>query len=174
MPKEFPIEYKEMLDMNNILNNTKNLNNLKVILKKDKTKGTGLYATKFIEKGETIAYYRMKSFNWLKYTSPTHLVYAFDIYTSTGRESKNLIGDIDETSIPAPRNNIPYWAPFVNEPFPNQEINAEIDPDLSYNYRNKQKSVANRYYRYKLVALKDIKPGEEIMIDYGEDYVRDY
>ena len=93
---QFPDEYKNLLDIDRILKET-NTTNLKVTLKKDPTKGTGLYTTKSIKKGEIIAYYKLKTVKYHNYKSPTNLVYAFDVYTIKGNESKMLIADIDLT-----------------------------------------------------------------------------
>ena len=171
---KFPVEYQDLLNMDKVLEKTPNKHELKVTLQKDLVKGVGLYATKLIKKGEVIAYYRIKTFIWLKYKSPTNFVYGFEIYTKTGKESKKLIGDIDLTSIPDPENNIPYWGLFVNEPFKDQKLNAEIDLDLNNNYNATNKCVADRYLRYKLTAIRNIEPGQEITLNYGEDYPRSY
>lgn len=167
-------EYAELLDINNIMSNTPNANKLKVTLKKDDVKGTGIYATKVIKKGELIAYYRMKIFDYRVYESPTNNVYTFDIYTKTGNGSKILVGDIDLTSFPKPVKNIPFWAPFANEPMPNQKLNAEIDVNLQENYKTRKIARAGQYMTYKLVATRLINPGDEITIYYGKDYARSY
>lgn len=172
--KKIPKEYVDLLDINKIIARTPNVDKLKIILKHDKIKGTGIYATKNIKENELIAYYKMKIFDYRTYNSPTNCVYAFDIYTQTGRESKNLIGDIDLSSFPNPLKDIPYWAPFANEPFPDQQLNAEIDTNLSENYANRKRARVGSYMVYKLVATKNIKPGDEITIYYGKDYKRNY
>mgnify|MGYP006308700553 CR=1 FL=1 len=105
---EFPDEFKKLLNINRIKKNTKDLDKLKVTLKKDKLKGVGLYATKPIKKGELIAYYKLKTFSFKKYESPTDMVYSFEVYTKRGKESKRLIADICLESIPKPKKNIPY------------------------------------------------------------------
>lgn len=172
--KKFPKEYVDLLDINQILSKTPNKDKLKIILKHDNIKGSGLFATKNIKKGELIAYYKMKVFDYRTYISPTNYVYAFDIYTKTGRGSKALIGDIDLNSFPEPIKNIPFWAPFANEPSPNQPLNAEIDTNLKENYSNRAHVKQGSFMIYKLVATQNIKPDEEITIYYGKDYVRNY
>ncbi|QKF93769.1 SET domain-containing protein [Fadolivirus algeromassiliense] len=173
---DFPKEYVELLDMERILNVTKNKNKLKVILKKDTIKGTGLYATKPIKKGDTIAYYKITTFSRNEYTSPTNYVYSFEVYTCAGRESKYLIGDLYLDSIPEPTNNIPYWGLFINEPSENQDVNSEVDMNLDGNYKSeKRKRVkCGGKLIYKVVALRDINVGEEITLNYGDNYVRSY
>src|SRR3990172_11300465 len=92
------IEMEKLLNMDRILKETPNKDKLKVTLKKDKIKGTGLFAKKGISKGEIIAYYKIKVFNFKKYDSPTNNKYTFDVYTNKGNDSKIFIGDIYEGS----------------------------------------------------------------------------
>lgn len=174
MSKQIPKEYADLLDIDRVLRKTPGVNKLKVTLRKDPIKGSGLYATKNIKKGELIAYYRIYIFDFRKYNSPTHNMYTFNVYTKLGKESKNLIGDLTLDSIPDPINNIPFWAPFVNEPSLGMKTNAEIDLNLDDNYYDVKIMRVGKYMDYKLFATKNIKAGEEIMIYYGEDYVRNY
>ncbi len=169
-------EYKKLLDMNRILKDTKNKDKLKVILKKDNIKGTGIYAIKPIKKGETIAYYKITVFKHDTHKSPTGSVYTFTIYTAGGNPSQAFIGDIDLTSFPtpSPKNNIPFWGPFANEPSGNQKVNAEIDTNQRRNYKDKKRMQLGDSMVYDLVATRNIKPGEEVVWYYGEDYKRDY
>ena len=172
--KLFPYEFNMLLHMDRILNNTKNKDNIKIILKKDNIKGTGVYATQFIEEGETIAYYRIRIFNQSTYKSPTNFIYTFSIYGTKGKKCDHLIGDIDSESIPEPLNNIPYWGMFVNEPFTNQDINSEVDINTDYNYIERKRVRVGMYLVYKIVAKRDIDIDEEITIYYGDEYERDY
>lgn len=172
--KNITPEYLELLDIDKILKRTKQLDDLKVTLKHDEKKGSGLFAVKHIKEGETIAYYKMTVFNINEYTSPTNLIYSFDIYSIKGKECKNSIGDLDTGSFPPPLNNIPYWGPFVNEPSPKQKLNAEIDIDSESNYKNRKRIKYGSHVTYKVIAKCDIKPGEEITIYYGKDYPRNY
>jgi hypothetical protein len=152
-------------------------NKLSVTLKKNKYAGTGLFATKNIKKGQVIAYYRMKVHKDTEnnsYKSPTKCMYCFSVYTKGDNLSKSLIGDLDKESAPKPKNNIPYWAYFSNEPSRNQKVNAEIDIALKENYRNRSRLKAGDFITYKLVATRNIKPGEEIVWCYGDAYERDY
>ena len=167
-------QYKKLLDMDRILRETKNKDKLKVTLKKDKIKGTGIYATKPIKKGETVVYYKMTVFKHDTYKSPTNNIYTFTIYTAGGNPSNAFMGDIDLTSFPPPKDNIPFWGPFSNEPSGDQRVNAEIDTDQKYNYKNKKKAKLGDSMVYSLIATRNIKPGEEVVWYYGEDYKRDY
>ena len=174
MNTKIPKEYIEMLNIDKILKNTENLEQLKVTLKHDKLKGTGLFATKHIGIGETISYYKMTTFDYHHYVSPTNYVYAFDVYTMNGRESKNLIGDIDLGSLSKPINNIPFWGFFVNEPSTGQKLNAEIDVNTEENYKGIQRMKCGKQLIYKLIATSDIFPDEEITLYYGKAYPRTY
>lgn len=148
---------------------------IKVTLKKDKKKGVGLYAKKVIEKGEIIAYYKIKIYRKKEYDSPTDFVYCFEVYKKNGEEYKRLIGDVYEDGFPNPsEDNITYWAPFANEPSENQRTNAEIDINIEENYIGKTFSSPDETAIYKLVSNKMIRPGEEILWFYGENYKRNY
>jgi|688.fasta_scaffold288107_2 hypothetical protein len=171
---KFSKEFNNLLNIDRLLGNTENKENLKVTLKKDQIKGTGMYATQFIKKEELIAYYKVLVYNYKKYNSPTNYIYAFDIYNKSGKESKYLIGDIYLDSFPEPVNNVPFWAPFVNEPSIGQQINAKIDLNFEENYKNKNRIKDGSEIIYKLIAFEDIFPGDEITIYYGEDYPRTY
>lgn len=173
---KFPKEYEDLLNMDRILDETDNIHKLKVILKKDSLKGTGLYATKPIKKGETIAYYKITTFSLNEYVSPTNFIYSFEVYTWAGRTSKILIGDLYLDSIPQPLNNIPFWGLFINEPSSNQSVNSEVDMNLENNYVSvKRKRVkCGGKLIYKIVATKDIHVDDEITLYYGENYKRSY
>lgn len=150
--------------------------NLKVTLKKDKLKGTGLFALKNIKKGNVIAYYKFKLF---KYDTQLYKnnMYAMTIYTKNGNESSTLIGDIYPGSLRPPKYNIPFWAYFSNEPSKSpkeQYSNAYLDTNLKSNYRNRSRVKEGDTMVYKLIADENIKKGEEIVWCYGEYYGREY
>ncbi len=148
---------------------------VKITLKKTEEKGVGLFATKKIEQGEVIAYYRIKVFRQKDYESPTNGTYTFEVYRKNGEAYKRLIGDICEESFPPPgEDNIPFWAPFANEPTVSQRTNAEIDTNVKELYLSKTYSMIDDIVTYKLVASKDIQPKEEIMWYYGDQYSRNY
>lgn len=166
---------KKILDHKHQLKSTKNKDKLKVTLRKDKLKGVGLYAKKNIKKGEIIAFYKLKVFIEKKYKSPTNYVYTFDIYDKRGKTLKKYIGDITERSFPKPYKNIPFWAPFANEPSINQKGNSSIDINEKKNSKaNNGKIKEGDKVVYFLVADRDIKKGEEILWYYGDTYDRDY
>ena len=171
--------------MNNVLDRKKLLSEtpksvrskLSVTLKKNKYAGTGLFATKNIKKGAVIAYYKMKLYKDTvnsPYKSPTKCMYCFTVYTKNGNMHKTLIGDLDTESAPQPKNNIPYWGYFANEPSGKQKENCEIDVNLSGNYKSKSRLKEGDFITYKLIASHNIKAGEEIVWCYGESYARNY
>jgi len=150
---------------------------LSVTLKKNKYAGTGLFATKPIKRGKTIAYYKMKvheDSNKKSYKSPTKCMYCFTVYTKNDNISNHLMGDLDKESAPQPKNNIPYWAYFSNEPSGKQKENAEIDIALKENYKNRRHLKDGDFITYKLKATRNIAPGEEVTWCYGDAYGRDY
>ena len=145
---------------------------LLVTLKKDPVKGVGLYAREKILKGDIIAFYKIKVFLLKDYE--TDGVYSFEVYKKNGDEYKRLIGDIYEESFPDPIENIPFWAPFVNEPSKHQRVNSEIDINTEENYKDKRFISPGDTIIYKLVATRKIRPGDEILLYYGKEYKRNY
>lgn len=172
MPK-YNKTYQNFLDHERILRSTPNTEKLKVTLRHDKERGVGLFATKFIKKGELIALYKMTVFNVNTYKSPTKNVYAFDVYRKNGRSNDRLIGDIDLESLPDPLNNVPFWAPFANESSESKS-NAEVDNNLAINYANRRIIKPKDVIIYYLKASRNIKKGEEITWYYGDSYLRNY
>ena len=162
------------MDYQKILKETPDKKNLNVTLKKSKDKGVGLFATKTIKKGDTIAYYKIQMFREKDYESPTDFVYSFEVYRKNGEIYKRLIGDIYPDSFPEPENNIPFWGPFANEPSQNQRTNADIEIDLEENYKDRNFSVPGDTMVYRLVATKIIRPQDEILWYYGRHYPRNY
>ena len=147
---------------------------IKVTLKRSKGKGVGLFATKKIEEGEVIAYYRIKVYRSKDYESPTNNTYLFEVYRKNGDTYKRLTGDIYEGSFPAPIEGITFWAPFANEPAVDQRTNAEIDINLKETYANKTFTMVDDIVDYKLVATRPIRAKDEILWYYGDRYPRDY
>ena len=67
-------------------------------------------------------------------------------------------------------NELPNWAPYVNEASPGQSYNARfIDPA-----DGARRMAAGKLLHYQLVATRDIQVGEEVLAYYGDDYPRDY
>lgn len=166
--------FKKLIDPERIIRETNNLESLSVTLKKTKRKGNGVFATNYIKKGETICYYRLKIFNSKIYDSPFDMIYTISIYRKDNTITNNMIGDIFEGSFPEPLNDIPFWAPFCNEPSNGERINCELYINLKYIYKNKKRLKVGDIIDYELVATKFITEDEEIMWNYGRSYPRDY
>jgi hypothetical protein len=147
---------------------------LKVTLKKGK-KGTSLFAKEPIKKGNVVAYYKFLLHPYKKnFKGYKNDMYVMSVYTQSERFNPHLIGDIYQGSLRKPKYNIPYWAYFSNEPSVKQTENCELDINTKYNYRKGKKLKAGDTMTYKIVAMRDIQPGEEICWCYGSDYHRSY
>jgi hypothetical protein len=171
MPKKNKPYLEEVLNHKKVLANTPDPDKLSVTLKEKNPYGTGLFATKLIQAGQTIAWYRM----CLVDINKPFTEYTFHHYTKSGNLSHNLVGDLFEGSVPPPKRGIPYWAHFVNEPGPQEQPNATIDTNTNGNYKNRKILRKGHIIEYKLVAVKDIRPGAQVFWCYGEDYhARDY
>jgi SET domain-containing protein len=162
---------EDFLDIDKVLRKTKDKTKLKVTLKHNQ-KGSSVYAKRQIKKGEVVLYYMFKLFNRDDYESPTNFDYAMKIYDKKDNIVRKYKGDIDETCMPKPKRGIPYWGVFANEPSPGEEDNVELNTNNKSNNKTKMKD--GKHLTYKLVAIKDIKRGEEIMWGYGDSYPREY
>jgi len=138
-------------------------------------KGLSVYATKPIKKNNVICYYKFKLFKMKTYNRPVRRgAYMITVYTKTKRASNTLIGDLYEGSYIAPRRNIPFWGYLANEPSLKQKANSYIDFATKDNYRKKNALKSGDTMIYKLRALRNINPGEEVVWCYGEGYHRNY
>lgn len=162
-----PPDYRELL------RKTPNKRKLNVVLKQS-PKGVGLFCTKKIQPNETIAYYQMIVQKISEYSGDGK--YAFAVTTLAENISKVFLADMYEDSFPPPENNIPYWAPFSNEPSKHEQSNSDIDIDTNYNYtlQGRRRLKKGDIIRYRLYSTKVIEPGDEIMWYYGKRYHRDY
>ena len=198
-----------------ILRDTQNLDQLSVTLKKG-DKGVSLFATKDIDKGDLIAYYKMKVFSNEKkgVKESTTKDSVEDLESALKKITKSLPKalpkrlsnetlqhykkrSVDEINahenhilyikgklktssnlktIPKPKNNVPYWGYFANEPSCKQTYNADIDllPYENYTLKNRVNIKEGETVTYGIVALKNIKKGEEVMWCYGNGYRRNY
>jgi len=148
--------------------------NMKVTLEKN-YKGYSLFATKPIKKGTIIAYYKfLVHKNDSSYKSKKNEMYSITVYTRRGSQHPYLIGDVYEGSLEQPKKGIPFWAYFSNEPSGDQEENAFLDENVKGNYRKRSRVKAGETMIYKLIAARDIEPGEEITWCYGSAYHRNY
>lgn len=151
---------------------------LKVTLKKN-FKGYSLFAKKPINRGNVIAYYRFLLHKYDdNFRGKKGDMYVMSVYNKNDRFNPHVIGDVYEGSLDKPKRNIPYWAYFSNEPSGEQKENAMLDINLKGNFRNRNKVKPGDTMTYKLVATKNIKPGEEICWCYDSSdsptYFRDY
>ena len=170
MSKKNTPDLNEVLNYKVVLKNTPDPDKLSVTLKEKHPYGVGIFATKRIRKGQTIARYRL----CLVGRNEPSTQYTFRAYTKSGNPSRNLYGDLYVGSVPPPKRGIPYWAHFVNEPGPRHRPNADIDLNTNWNYKNRKILRKGYIIEYKLVAQKDIEPKEQVFWCYGEDYARDY
>jgi hypothetical protein len=150
---------------------------LKVTLKKS-FKGTSLFCKKPIKKGQVVAYYKFLIHNDDdNFESVKNTMYTMAVFTKSDKYNPRFIGDIYQGSLIPPKHNIPYWGYFSNEPSSGkkkQTENVYLDINLKENYKNRSRLKAGDTMVYKLVALRDIKPDEEITWCYGDSYGRDY
>ena len=116
------------------------------------------------------------SLNGKKLRSPYGDMYHFTIYKKNGDSYRNFVGDLYKGSLPLPKNDIPYWAYFSNEPSPGQKFNCEIDFQENENFTKKDRKTLKEgdTVTYALVSTKPIKKGEEILWCYGNSYNRNY
>lgn len=147
----------------------------KVELIQTKHKGVGIFAKKTIRKNEIIAYYKIFIFRDDDFVSETDNMYTIGVVTASGkRESSVLIGDLAEGSLEPPKRGIPFWGYFANEPSGRQTPNCYIDPNVKENYKNRSRVVPGDTMIYKVRADRTIRPGEEIVWCYGDNYIRHY
>lgn len=145
---------------------------VKTTLKKTK-KGYSVVAIKPIKRRETIAYYRFKLYRQ-PHRGVINGMYTMTVYTKSYNESNTLIGDLYPKSIDYPKNGIPYWGYFCNEPSLNEQPNAALSVNLRFNYKNSKVKREGGTMVYKIYATRNIQPGEEITWCYGDYYHRGY
>ena len=171
--------------MTHIVNTLKNVFDYKYANKMVKTydlsvqlkkgpKGVSLFAKKLIKKGNIVSYYKFKLFSVKNFKGVKKDMYVMSVYTKQYNFNPRLLGDLFEGSLEQPKYNIPFWAYFSNEPSGNQIENCTIDPNLKSNYKFRHFVKEGDTMIYKLIATKDINPGEEIVWCYGDYYNRTY
>lgn len=169
---------KNILDPEYVQSHTPKDLPYKIKIKKAGKKGNGLFAKAQINKNEIIAFYKIQVFRDTDYTSPTNRMYTFAVYTLGENESKVWVGDLTSNSLEPPKiikkHYVPFWAYFSNEPTESQKPNSWIDMNTKENYKNRSRVKEGDTLIYKLIATKKIKPGKEIIWNYGESYQRDY
>lgn len=125
--------------------NIPNIKNDLVVIKKSKIEGLGVFATKFIPAGTKIADYYGKEMKWSTF--------------------KNRYGEYKNNSLHTyPMRRI--WKIIVAKEEPYKSKNLT-------NYINEIYGKANCELKIRaLYAKKDIKIGEELLLDYPKDYNR--
>lgn len=145
---------------------------VKVMVKKG-PKGVSLFAKKPIRKGNIIAYYKFKTYRMGR-TGTRNDMYSMSVYTKKDNYNPRLIGDVFDGSLEMPKNNISFFAYFSNEPSGKQSQNAWLDTNTKQNYKDRSRLKPGDTMVYRLIASRNIKPGEEIVWCYGDAYGRDY
>ena len=172
------MSFEHTFDRNIILQNTPNLEDLKVTLAETRHAGTGLFTTKVITKGEIVAFYKCII---VSENNITESQYNLWLTTRDGYQSR-LIGAPYGGSVPPPSNNIPYWAHFANEPSKGT-CNAILYFDHKANFSKfrhadgrvgRKKLKPGETYQFILEASREIQVDDEIVWCYGSDYNRDY
>lgn len=168
-----------ILDYKIVNKQRENFKPMKVELRMSSPKGVGIFATSKIEINEIVCLYRLQVFRSLTHISKTDNEYCFAVYTVSGNESKTFIGDLVPESLQSPRKAgqiyLPFWGYFSNEPSPAQKTNVWVDMNLDENYKTRKRLKEGDFVVYKIVASRDIHPGEEIVWYYGSSYYgRDY
>jgi len=164
--------FPQLFDLDQIKKECKKYKNCKTFLKKTKKKGLGVFANKNIKKGEIICYYLVKIHDKQNFNNIFDNVYTISIVNIENERMDNLIGDIFEQSLLFPSlDGIAYWGYLVNEPSGKQTKNSICVP-CEENFIFKNKLEPGNLYRYNILAITDIKKGDEIMWHYGERYNR--
>jgi hypothetical protein len=146
---------------------------LKVTIRKG-PKGVSLFASKPINRGNIIAYYKFLVYSEKNFYGQKKSMYVMSVYNKSEKFIPHLIGDIYEGSLEKPKNNISFWAYFSNEPSGKQTANCYLDINTKQNFKNRTTIKAGDTMVYKLIATRRIDPGEEIVWCYGDSYMRGY
>ena len=143
----------------------------KTVLKKSPGRGLGCYAKRNIKKYEiactfsgilsTEKFYTKKYKRILKHIAQGKKDYADPAKYAIDVDMDHITGILDPTSHHGIIQRHQSHAWYANEPGKNDSLNGEI---------------AQNFGTYDLVilAIKDIKKGEEILVYYGDRYERDY
>jgi len=110
------------------------------------------------------------------YNTPYKETYRFTLLNKNGREYSKVVGDLYEGSLPPPKNNVPYWGYFSNEPSESEMSNADIDVMTTKNFTRKDRTCLKEgdTVTYVVRASRAIQPGDEILWCYGDNYGRQY
>ena len=162
------------LDMDYIIDHTRNYDSLKVYLKRTQ-KGIGIFARTDIKKGNVVAYYKVKVFSDRVKREPVQNgIYTFSIYDKNEEKIKKFYGDICMESLEDPHRGAPFFGYLANEPSNGQKCNVYMDVNLKDNYKDRDDVQKGDFFIYKMISLRDITADEEICWYYGDHYDRDY
>ena len=167
--KHFP----QLFDLVQIKKECGKYSNIKTYLKKTKNKGIAVFANRNIKKDEIVCYYLVKIYDRSNFENIFDNIYTISIKGSNGETLNHLTGDIFEQSLLSPTiDGIAYWGYLVNEPSVNKKINcACISCDENSIFKTKIEH--GDLYRFSILALNNIKKGDEITWNYGDRYNRD-
>lgn len=150
--------------------------NSKTMLRKSRTAGIELVASKPIKRGERVAFYKVKVY---RYADGAKMyrdsMYAILVPTISDNDSGTLIGDLYSGSLcmPGP-DGVTYLGFYANEPNHKQSTNVSLNSEIAMNYKDRKRVSPGDTYTYSLRATRDIKKNEAIVWCYGDSYHRDY
>jgi hypothetical protein len=151
---------------------------LKVKLKYSDTKHVSIFATKEIKRGEYVAHYKVKI-----YENKLHEYGEYEVAITLSDNSsldEETFGDIFEGSLdPTGDDNVPYYGYFANEPtfgVIGERENVKFGPhETLTKYDGVDRNVTvGKTIIMSLKAIRNIKPGQEIMWVYGDKIDRGY
>jgi len=174
-------------------------NDLTVSLRQNSI-GWGIYANRDFNKGDVVAYYKMRVYSTSSTTrpKPTKMARGYANYAIEMRSASNralgfqIEGNLAPECMQHPgKSGVPYWGFMANEPFLKEEIaeyeegmehdeqlngNVKLDYDPEYNYAlaGRQKIEPGDHVRLLLRAKCAIDKHEAILWCYGKQFDRSY
>ncbi len=144
-----------------------NVRNWPKLTVRESYKGRGLYANSTILSGVTICYYTTIA---TKYTTDMDCTYAITLYYKNGSSIQHLYGRLDDSILEM--SGVPCCGHLINEPSAGEYANAYMSYRTSHVYANRRRIVDGDHLTYEIESERDIAQDEEILIDYGPNYVR--
>jgi len=141
------------------------------------TKGhqLGVVAREHIKKNTDIAVYIVEVLKENTYTSPLGDTYNIGVCDAKGNHIPDRIGMltlpclVDDLYLGLPR-----WGAFFNEPSPKESVNVEVKFDSIHSLKAPGRKGKATLQVAKMRTTRAVKPGEELVWCYGDEYVRDY
>ena len=141
---------------------------MSVEIKKVGKCGRGVFSTSKIKKNVTVLYYGVECTLTEKFTNKDQK-YGISLYRKSGNKCYGSFGRLTkrckELQI---RRNIPFLGYLLNEATTPKAANAFIL------MKRCKKFVEGDIIVYSIKSIRNIHPGEQILIDYGRSYKRDY